>query len=185
MTAIAPEPFTPSEAAKLLAAMPLMLGAEIEALPDGIARWRPGPDEWSVAEVLGHLIEAEERGFAGRVRTMLGGTLPDFATWDPAAVARDRADAARDPGSLLRQFAAHRAESVALVAALSADDLQRTGQHPEVGDLSVADLLHEWVHHDRNHLKQLLTIGQAATWPHMGNARRFSRPDAEAPACQD
>jgi hypothetical protein len=38
----------------------------------------------------------------------------------------------------------------------------------------VADLLHEWVHHDRNHLKQLLANVQAFVWPHMGNAQRFS-----------
>jgi hypothetical protein len=38
----------------------------------------------------------------------------------------------------------------------------------------VSDLLHEWVHHDRNHFRQLLANVQAAAWPHMGNARRFS-----------
>ena len=40
----------------------------------------------------------------------------------------------------------------------------------EVGGL----LLHEWVHHDRNRLRQILTNVQARAWPHMGNARRFS-----------
>jgi hypothetical protein len=33
--------------------------------------------------------------------------------------------------------------------------------------------MHEWVHHDRNHLKQLLANVQARVWPEMGNARRF------------
>jgi hypothetical protein len=41
----------------------------------------------------------------------------------------------------------------------------------------VADLLHEWVHHDRNHLRQILASVQAFVWPHMANAQRFSRPD--------
>ena len=45
-----------------------------------------------------------------------------------------------------------------------------------LGHLRVGDLLHEWVHHDRNHLRQLLANIQAAAWPHMGNARRFSAP---------
>jgi len=182
VTAVVPEPLGRREAARLLAAMPVMLGAEIDALPDGVVRWRPGPDEWCVTEVLGHLIEAEERGFAGRIRTMLQENPPRFATWDPPAIALARGDAERDPGALLNEFAALRAESVALVEELSEGELRRSGQHPEVGLLTVTDLLHEWIHHDRNHLRQLLAIGQAATWPHMGNARRFSQPDAPSVA---
>lgn len=69
------------------------------------------------------------------------------------------------------------ASSVALVAGLTAADLARAGRHPEVGRLRIGDLLHEWVHHDRNHVRQLLANAQAAAWPHLGNARRFSRPE--------
>ena len=63
-----------------------------------------------------------------------------------------------------------------IVAGLSPADLTRGGQHPKVGFLTVADLLHEWVHHDRNHIRQMLANVQAFAWPHMGNSRRFSRP---------
>jgi len=41
----------------------------------------------------------------------------------------------------------------------------------------VRDLLHEWVHHDRNHTKQLLSVVQARVWPSMGNARKFAEID--------
>jgi len=41
----------------------------------------------------------------------------------------------------------------------------------------VGDLLHEWVHHDRNHTKQLLSVAQARVWPSMGNARKFAEID--------
>ena len=44
---------------------------------------------------------------------------------------------------------------------------------PKVGFLSVRDLLHEWVHHDRNHIRQMLANVQAFAWPHMGNGQRF------------
>ena len=46
----------------------------------------------------------------------------------------------------------------------------------EVGPLRVSELLHEWVHHDRNHIRQMMANIQALAWPHMGNARRFSEP---------
>ncbi len=77
---------------------------------------------------------------------------------------------------LLDEFAALRGASVALVAGLTEADLRRGGVHPKVGHLPVADLLHEWVHHDKNHLKQVMTNLQGFVWPHMGNARRFSQP---------
>jgi hypothetical protein len=40
--------------------------------------------------------------------------------------------------------------------------------HLKVGLLRVSDLLHEWVHHDRNHLRQIPANVQARAWPHMG-----------------
>jgi hypothetical protein len=176
-------PLRPEEVAGALAATLAMVRAEIGGLPEAALRWQPAPTqegapgEWCVLEALGHLIEAEERGFAGRVRTILAtDEEPVFATWDPPAVAQARGDCERDPAALLAEFAALREASVGLVAGLSEADLERGGMHPEVGRLRIGDLLHEWVHHDRNHLRQMLANGQEYAWPHMGNAQRFSAP---------
>jgi hypothetical protein len=62
------------------------------------------------------------------------------------------------------------------VAGLAPGDLAEGGRHPSVGHLRIADLLAEWVHHDRNHLRQMLANVQAFVWPHMGNAQKFSQP---------
>ncbi|MCH8994996.1 MAG: hypothetical protein IH959_08550 [Chloroflexi bacterium] len=43
-----------------------------------------------------------------------------------------------------------------------------------MGDLRVTDVLHEWLHHDRNHAKQLFSNVQAYARPHIGNAQQFS-----------
>jgi hypothetical protein len=51
------------------------------------------------------------------------------------------------------------------------------GHHPDVGPLRVDELLREWVHHDCNHIRQLLAVTQARVWAQMGNARRFSQED--------
>jgi hypothetical protein len=168
---------TPDEAASLLAATPVMLRAEMEALPEAIRHWPPGDGEWCALEVVGHLIETEERGFAGRIRTILAEERPRFATWDPDGVAHVRNDAAGDAATLLAELERRRAESVALVRGLTEEDLDRGGDHPEVGFLTINDLLYEWIHHDRNHFKQMLAIGQAYAWPRMGNAQRFSAPE--------
>ncbi len=177
MTVTTPAPLAPRQAAALLGTMPIYLRAEFEAAPAELLRWRPAPEEWCVLEVVGHLIETEERGFAGRIRTILAEEQPQFTTWDPATVARERQDEQRDPAGLLTEFITRRTSSVALVEGLMAVDLDRGGNHPEVGFLTVNDLLHEWIHHDANHLRQMLDNVQTYTWPSMGNAQRFSAPD--------
>ena len=96
-----PAPLTPGEAACALGAMVPILDAELSALPEAALRWRPAPDEWCILETLGHLIEAEERGFAGRIQQLLAEDDPLFATWDQPAVARERRDCERDPAALL------------------------------------------------------------------------------------
>jgi hypothetical protein len=151
-----------------------MIRAELEALPDDALAWHPAPGEWCAKEILGHLIESETRGFAGRIRIILARDTPTFETWDQPAVARARRDCERDARALLDEFGRLRHDSVALVAGLDGAALERGGRHPTVGFLAVGDLLQEWVHHDRNHLRQLLANIQALAWPHMGNARRFS-----------
>jgi len=167
-------PLAPREVAKLLESAAAAIHAELEALPDDVLAWHPAPGEWCAKEVLGHIIESERRGFAGRIRLILAGNEPSLDNWNQGEVARARRDCERPGSALVAEFDALRRDSVALVAGLQPGDLARGGLHPKVGHLRVGDLLHEWVHHDRNHLRQLLANVQAAAWPHMGNARRFS-----------
>ncbi len=139
-----------------------------------LTAYHPAPGEWCAKEVVGHLIEADRRGFAGRIRIILGADAPRVDAWDQLEVAKARRDCERDTKALVGEFTALREDGVALVASLRDADLARVGHHPKVGVLSVADLLHEWVHHDRNHLKQIQSNVQHYVWPSMGNGQKFS-----------
>ncbi len=164
---------TPQEVARCLRATSAILRAELAALPAPVMNWHPAPGEWCVKEVLGHMIEAEQRGFAGRIRTILGDNDPQLAGWDQAVVAGERRDCERDLAGLLDEFERLREAGVALVAGLQPADLPRGGHHPKIGYVRVGDLLHEWVYHDRNHIRQMLANVQGFVWPHLGNAQRF------------
>jgi hypothetical protein len=181
--AAAQPPLDPSVIADLLAAASTTVVAELRALGPA-AGWPPEPGEWSANECVGHLIEAERRGFAGRIRRIVDAARgeqpflpPDLETWDPPTVAEARRDHLRAPDELAAEFAALRADGVALVRSLGIDDLGRSGMHPHVGPLRVDELLGEWVHHDHNHIRQMLAVTQARVWGQMGNARRFSLED--------
>jgi hypothetical protein len=170
----APLSLRSSQVAPLLRATIAILSAEVAALSPAALAWHPAPGEWCVKEVLGHLIETERRGFAGRIRIILASHEPKLEGWDQNAVAAARRDCDRDARTLLGELASMREGSASLVAGLREADLGRGGQHPLVGHLTVIDLLNEWIHHDRNHVRQILANVQAYVWPHMGNAQRFS-----------
>jgi len=170
----APSPLAPAEIAQFLRATLTSLASELAALPPAALAWHPAPGEWCVKEVLGHLIETEARGFAGRIRIILASREPQLEGWDQNAVAAARRDCEREVRALLGELATLRQDSVRLVEGLSEADVARGGLHPTVGHLTVGDLLNEWIHHDRNHVRQILANVQAYVWPHMGNAKRFT-----------
>lgn len=167
-------PLTPAEIAPLLAAAMTTLRAELGALPERVLTAHPAPGEWCAKEIVGHLIEAEHRGFAGRIRTILVESNPALERWDPDEVARARRDCTQPMTNLLAELAEIRPQSVALVRGLGVAELGRSGRHPTVGPLTVGEILQEWVHHDRNHIKQALAAVQAYVWPAMGNTQKFS-----------
>jgi hypothetical protein len=171
-----PSALSAADAASLLRAGAATIAAEVRGLPEAVRRWHPADGEWCAKEVLGHLIEAERRGFGGRIGIILKHDRPALQRWDQNEVARARKDCDADAEALVSELLRMREDGVAMVAALRPEDFGRVGRHPLVGDLSVRDVLQEWVHHDRNHLKQILSNVQAYAWPHMGNAQKFSAP---------
>jgi hypothetical protein len=165
----------PHDVARTLRAMALTVEAEVLGLPPEVVRWHPAEGEWCMLEALGHLIETERRAFAGRIRQILSMRgQAELQSWDPAGVARARHDCERDPAELVAEFLDLREAGARLVEELRPEELARGGLHPSVGLLTVGDLLHEWVHHDRNHVRQMFANVQAYVWPAMGNAQKFS-----------
>ena len=132
------EPLSPDALTALLLASAHAIAAEASALGPR-ARVRPAEGSWCANEIIGHLIEAETRGFHGQIRTILAGSEPPLPTWDQPAVAAARNDREKDTSDLLAEFTELRADSLALVRGLSAADLARVGIHPKVGRLAVQD----------------------------------------------
>jgi DinB superfamily len=161
------------EVAELLQAMRAAVEAELSALSEEALAWHPAPGEWCAKECVGHIVEAERRGFNGRIRTLLAEAEPRLPGWDQQAVERERNDCQRSAADLLAEFGAMRDDSVALVRGLAPAQLTRGGTHEKVGWVTVENLLHEWLHHDRNHFRQLQANVQAFVWPKMGNCQKF------------
>jgi hypothetical protein len=90
-----------------------LVDTELEALGED-SSWHFDQKEWCANQVVGHVIEAEKRGFAGRIREILAGKEKTSA-WDQEAVARERNDCARMGQSLWMEFMGVRNDSIKLV----------------------------------------------------------------------
>src|SRR5436190_18356142 len=132
-----------SQIADLLQATLATVEAGVGALPEIVLVWHPAEGEWCVNEVLGHLVEAERRGFAGRIRIILDQDQPRLETWDQEGVTRARADCVRPGDQKLAELLAERVLSVELVEGLSEESLDRGGEHVTIGPVTVRELLQD------------------------------------------
>src|ERR687886_2666871 len=103
---VATRPLEPREVAGLLRSMRAAIAAELTEAPDDVLSWHPAPGEWCAKECLGHLLEAERRGFNGRIRTILAEHEPRLAGWDQQAVAREGKACPPAPADPLVEFQA-------------------------------------------------------------------------------
>lgn len=127
--------------------------ATVRPLPAARWRHRYAPGKWSVAEVLGHIMDAE-RIFAYRALRIARGDqtpLPGFDenAYVPAAAFDDRA-----PAGLLTEYVAVREATLALFRGLPAGSSDRRGVASNAG-VSVRALLYMIAGHERHHLRIL------------------------------
>ncbi len=162
---------TTTEVADLLESTCALVEAEMKALGDEGCSFHFKDGEWCVNECVGHIIEAEKRGFGGRIRDILAGK--PLHAWDQTQVARDRRDCERMSQSVFMELMGLRHDYITMVRDLKPADLDKSGVHPKVGVLRIRDLLHEWVYHDRNHTRQLLNVQQERVYPNLGNSVKF------------
>lgn len=135
----------------VLAATPAHWRTLAEALAPALLNRPPAPGEWSAAQCLQHLLDAEREVFPVRVRCFLAGQ--DFPAFDPDAQGTV-AGGPLDPRAAAAEFARRRADTLALLAGLTPADLPRQARHSELGPVTLEELLHEWAAHDLMHTVQ-------------------------------
>ena len=140
-----------SWATSLLATTPKRWKNLIEALPDDLISRPPAPNEWSALNCLEHLVEAEIAVFPIRVKALLSGT--PFPAFDPDSQGTVTSTGLT-PLDLVTEFARLRHESLSLLATVTPPDLDLKGQHPELGPITLGELVHNWLGHDLMHTVQ-------------------------------
>lgn len=155
-----PEPPHPvEEMMRILARTPATVRALLEDLPPDLLHANEGEGTFSPVEVLGHLIEGEKDDWIPRARRILEeGTERPFEPFDRFAHRAWIGD--RTLEELLAELERLRAENLEALRALLAEDpdLEARGLHPELGEVTLAELLATWVVHDLNHIGQIVRV---------------------------
>jgi hypothetical protein len=148
--------FSLDRSLEVLRRTPATLHGLLGGLSDFWARSNYGPDTFSPFDVVGHLIQADLHDWMPRVRLILdhGDTQP-FPPFDRYAMFE--ADRGRAMEDLLDGFGDLRTRSLSDLKSLRLTDadLDRPGRHPDLGGVTLRQLLSTWVVHDLGHLHQV------------------------------
>jgi hypothetical protein len=144
---------------ELLEATPGILRGVMAGLSGDDARWKPGPDRFSVAEVLAHLSHSEGHCYRTRLDRFLGEELPEFEPDD--AQMHLHLYRGADPVEAFEGFEAQRATNVRYLRGLPASAAERRARHLEYGVITLGQMLHEWALHDLGHVRQVAEVVRA------------------------
>ena len=143
------------EVVAVLERTPVSLTAMLLGLPERWTTATEGPQTWSAYDVIGHIIHGERTDWMVRARHILAAKPEPFEPFDRTAQFTD----SRDKGlsQLLATFSELRRENVAALVALNLTDadMSKRGHHPELGEVTLGQLLATWVVHDLDHIGQI------------------------------
>ena len=147
------------ESVAVLTRTPATLDALLRGMPDIWVRRNEGNDTWSAFDIVGHLIFGERTDWIPRARIILEhGEARAFDPFDRFAQFKESQGKSLE--QLLDEFARLRKENLAALRTLNLqpEDLKRRGKHPELGVVTLAELLATWAMHDLTHLHQLSRV---------------------------
>jgi hypothetical protein len=122
---------------------------------EGALDFHAGPDEWSVREILAHLVDDEMYVMRLRLERIIKEEQPHLTPHDEQKwyanrnTTRDRLD------ELLADFSLQRAASLNIIKMQRESDWARQGTQPEYGTFTAEEWLGSWVEHDTVHLRQI------------------------------
>ena len=151
--------FQLGEAIVVLERTPGALRALLSGLPEDWTNCNEGPDTFSPFDNVGHLIHGERTDWIPRARIILAqGPSRRFEPYDRFAQVRE--SAGKSLAQLLDEFAELRKTNLDTLRGwnLTERELTLEGEHPELGRVTLRQLLATWVAHDLGHVAQTARV---------------------------
>ena len=143
----------------MLEATPDILRGLMCELSEEDAAWKPAPDRFSIAEVLAHLSHAEGHCYRARIDHFVDEEMPALEADDAQMHLHLYRDA--DAEDSFDHFEEQRETNVDFLRDLPAEAGERRAMHSAAGEITLAQMLHEWVLHDLGHIRQVAELVRA------------------------
>lgn len=143
----------------LLEATPAILRGLMAEISEEDARWKPAADRFSIAEVLSHLSHSEGHCYRERLDRFLAEERPELEP-DDAQMHLEVYKTA-DPEADFDHFEDQRETNIELLRGLPAEAGSRKALHRAAGEITLANMLHEWALHDLGHIRQIAELVRA------------------------
>lgn len=153
---------------------PATLRVLLSGLPEGWTVANEGPDTWSPYDVVGHLVHGERTDWIPRAQIILAqDTGRSFTPYDRFAQFRE--SQGKTLAQLLDELADLRAKNLATLRGWRLTDAQLSleARHPELGAVTMRQLLATWVAHDLGHLSQITRVMAKQYRDAIGPWRRY------------
>ena len=151
--------FQIEKAVEILSQTPATVKSLLVNLSDDWIEKVPDSENWTPFDIIGHLIHGEETDWITRAEIILGqGEDLTFEPFD--RFAQFEKSKGKTLSELIETFAVSRTKNLLILREmnLTEEKLKLKGTHPELGEVTLEQLLATWVVHDLNHIKQLVTV---------------------------
>lgn len=151
--------FQVEQAVEILARTPETVKSLLGNLSDEWTASENDKENWSPFDIVGHYIHCEDTDWIPRAEIILKQgenlTFEPFDRFAQFEISKDKT-----LSDLLETFAEKRQENLEKLKSwnLTDEQLQLKGNHPELGEVNLEQLLSTWVVHDLTHIRQIVTV---------------------------
>jgi uncharacterized damage-inducible protein DinB len=115
---------------------------------------RPGPGDWSIAELVAHLVDSDLVA-CDRMKRVIAEPEPTLLAFDEALWIERLRSQEMSVEEGVNLFAANRHWMARVLRGCAESDFARSGNHSERGRMTLAELLTTYVNHLDHHLRFL------------------------------
>ena len=151
--------FELNKSIEILEKTPLVLDTLLNGLSKEWIENNEGKSTWSPYDIVGHLIFGEKTDWIIRIKTILSESENKlFEPFDRFAQLKGNQE--KTISQLIDNFKELRTQNLNELNSLniSLKDYNRTGIHPEFGEVNLKQLISTWAVHDLGHLGQISRV---------------------------
>jgi hypothetical protein len=144
---------------EILKRTPAVLHALLDDLDSDWVMNNEGADTFSPYDVVGHLIHGEKTDWTPRIKMILDhGTAKSFEVFDRFAMYEE--SKGKTMRQLLNEFEELRRQNIEWFKSfdLQEPEYDKKGMHPQLGEVTLGNLVATWVVHDLTHIAQISRV---------------------------